>query len=251
MKLALFGYGRMGRIVEEVARARGHEVTVILDEDTNPGGAGITEQALAGAKMAIDFSVAAAVPANARRAAQLGVGLVVGTTGWDAEREAVERAVRSAGTGLLTAANFSVGMLVFTRIVQAAARMVNRLDQYDVHLWEAHHRHKADHPGGTARALASLLVETLDRKEGWSTALEPGAPIDPKMLQVSVARVGELAGVHVVGIDGPDDRIELRHEARSRRGFALGAVLGAEWLAGRSGVYALGDMADDLLGGDG
>jgi 4-hydroxy-tetrahydrodipicolinate reductase len=235
--------------VDEVARTRGHEVTAILDEHSNPGGIGITGDALAGAKMAIDFSVAAAVPANARRAAELGVSLVVGTTGWEAQRESVERAVRSAGTGLLAAANFSVGMLVFTRVVQAAARMVNRLDEYDVHLWEAHHRHKADHPGGTALALANLLVEAIDRKEGWTTALEPGTPIDPKTLHVSVARAGELAGVHGVGIDGPDDRIELRHEARNRRGFALGAVVGAEWLAGRSGIYTLDDMADDLVGG--
>ena len=235
-------------MVEEVARGRGHEITAILDEHSNPGGVWVTDDALAGAKMAIDFSVAAAVPANARRAAERGVSLVVGTTGWDTERESVEHAVRAAGTGLLTAANFSVGMLVFMRIVQGAARMVNQLDEYDVHLWEAHHRHKADHPGGTARALANLLVEALDQKQAWTTEVQPGAPIDPKTLHVSVARVGALAGVHGVGIDGPDDRIELRHEARSRRGFALGAVVAAEWLAGRSGVYTLDDMADDLLG---
>jgi 4-hydroxy-tetrahydrodipicolinate reductase len=250
VKLALLGYGRMGRMVEEVARARGHEITAILDEHSNPGGNGITDEALAGAKMAIDFSVTAAVPANALRAAERGVSLVIGTTGWDAERESVERAVRTAGTGLLTAANFSVGMLLFSRIVQAAARMVNRLDEYDVHLWEAHHRHKADHPGGTARALADLLVEAIDRKDAWTVDLGRGSPIDPRTLHVSVARVGELAGVHGVGIDGPDDRIELRHEARSRRGFALGAVVAAEWLAGRSGVFTLDDMADDLLGGE-
>jgi 4-hydroxy-tetrahydrodipicolinate reductase len=239
----------MGRVVEEVARARGHEVTAILDENSNPGGVGITDEALAGAKMAIDFSVAAAVPANARRAAERGVSLVVGTTGWEGERENIEKVVREAGTALLAAPNFSVGMLLFARIVGAAARMVNRLDEYDVHLWEMHHRHKTDHPGGTARALADLLVRSVDRKQSWTTRLEPGFSIDPKQLLVTVTRAGEIAGVHGVGIDGPDDRIELRHEARSRRGFAHGAVVGAEWLAGRSGVYTLDDMANDLLGG--
>ena len=121
VKLALFGYGRMGRAVEEVARARGHEVGPVLDELDNQGGQGITLASLAGARVAVDFSVAAAVPDNVREAARHGVNVVVGTTGWDAAREAVEDAVRSAGTAILTAPNFSIGMLLFERIVRAAA----------------------------------------------------------------------------------------------------------------------------------
>lgn len=243
MKLALLGYGRMGRAVHGVATERGHEVTAILDVAENPGGAGVTKEALAGATVAIDFSAASAVLPNVRRAAALGVGVVVGTTGWEGDRKAVEAVVREAGTGLLAAPNFSVGVLLFTRLVEAAARLVDPLEEFDVHLAEIHHRLKADHPGGTARALAELLVRELDRKTGWTERL-PEGPIDPALLQISVGRVGEAPGTHVVTLDGPHDRIELRHEAKSRTGFAVGAVLAAEWLEGRSGIFTMSDLME-------
>lgn len=248
MKLALFGFGRMGRAVREIAEARGHEVTAALDDTSNPDASGVTDSGLNGARMAIDFSVAEAVEPNVRKAAALGVNVVVGTTGWESSRAEIESIVSRAGTGLLWAPNFSVGMLLFRRIVRVAAKMVDRLDDYDVHLWEAHHRHKTDHPGGTARALADDLVSALRAKTGWSTELSEGWSVDPATLQVSVARVGEVPGVHGVGIDGPDDRIELEHRARSRTGFARGAVLAAEWLEGRAGVYTMDDLMDELLG---
>ena len=248
MKLALFGYGRMGRAVEEVARARGHEVGPVLDELDNQGGQGITLASLAGARVAVDFSVAAAVPDNVREAARHGVNVVVGTTGWDAAREAVEDAVRSAGTAILTAPNFSIGMLLFERIVRAAACLadgVQELEAYDVHLSETHHRKKTDHPSGTARRLAELLVRELDAKKGWTRDLEEGAPVDEALVHVGVARAGSVFGIHTVGIDGPNDRIVLQHEARSRAGFARGAVLAAEWIQERSGVFTM----QDVLGG--
>ncbi len=250
MKLALLGYGRMGRATEAVAVERGHEITLTLDVDSNEGGSGITEEALGGASVAIDFSVPSAVLENVRRASQLGVGMVVGTTGWHDQRAEVEGLVRSAGTGLLHAPNFSIGMALFTKIVRDAVRRLNGVEDYDVHLFEAHHRHKSDHPSGTARRLAELVVDQLGRKTGWSANLEDGAPIDPGILQVAVARAGAIPGVHSIGIEGPDDRIELRHEARSRVGFARGAVMAAEWLEGRSGLFGMSDLMDDLLGGD-
>jgi len=247
MKLALFGYGRMGRAVEEVARQRGHQITSILDEHSNPEGRGISERSLAGADVAIDFSSAGAVLPNVAAAAGLGTAVVVGTTGWEENLSVVERIVRDSGTGLLYAPNFSVGMLTFARLVRRAGELANALDGYDVHLFEAHHRHKVDHPGGTARLLAQILLDTIDRKERWSTDLHEGRPVPPELLQVSVARVGEVAGVHEVGIDGPDDRIVLRHEARGRLGFARGAVLAAEWLAGRSGIFTMEDLMEELF----
>lgn len=248
MKLALFGYGRMGRVVEEIAPQRGHEIALILDELSNEDGSGITEEALHGARMAIDFSTAAAVATNICKAAKLGVSVVVGTTGWEEDRDTAYETVREAGTGLLVAPNFSIGMLLFERIVEAAARMVNRVDGYDVHLWEKHHRHKVDHPGGTARRLADLLVDTLAQKTGWTTKLEQGFTVDPRQLQVAVSRVGEVPGMHGVGIEGPDDRIELLHEARNRRGFGRGALVAAEWLEGRSGLFTMADVLEDMLG---
>ncbi|MEX0935777.1 MAG: 4-hydroxy-tetrahydrodipicolinate reductase [Gemmatimonadota bacterium] len=248
MKLALIGYGRMGRTVDVVARERGHEVALVLDEADNAGGRGITSEATADVDLAIDFSTAEAVLPNTTRLAEVGVNVVVGTTGWDSDRARVEEVVRTAGTGLLHAPNFSVGMLLFTRMVTAAARMVNGIEDYDIHLSETHHRHKVDHPGGTARRLAELLVTEVSRKNGWTTDLTEGEAPDPTRLQVSVARVGEVPGIHSVGFEGPDDRIELRHEARNRNGFARGAVLAAEWMPGRAGIFTMEDLIDDLLG---
>lgn len=250
MKLALFGHGRMGRATEAVAIERGHEVSCVLDELSNEGGKGITRPALDGARVAIDFSVAAAVHENVRHAAELGINVVVGTTGWEKEKEAVEAIARGARVGLLTAPNFSVGMLLFMRIVRFASRLANQVDEYDVHLAETHHRHKADHPGGTARRLAAIVLEELERKSGWTSELPDGVPLDPDRLQLSISRVGSVPGVHTMALEGPDDRIELRHEARTRVGFARGAVLAAEWLEGRSGIFTMEDVMADLLGRD-
>jgi 4-hydroxy-tetrahydrodipicolinate reductase len=248
MKLALFGTGRMGRETEAVALERGHEVTARLDRASNEGGRGITPDALRGARVAVDFTTAASVLPNVRAAAAAGVAVVVGTTGWEAERAEVERAVGEAGTGLLHAPNFSLGMLLFLRVVEEAARLADGVEDYDVHLWEAHHRHKTDHPGGTARRLAETLVRRLSGKRRWETDLPPGRAMDPETLQVAVLRAGEIPGTHGVALEGPDDRIELRHEARSRRGFARGAVLAAEWLEGRSGIFTLDHLLADRLG---
>jgi len=247
MKLALLGTGRMGREVEAVALERGHQITLRLDSRTNVAGEGLSLEALGGATTAIDFTTARAVLPNVRAAAELGVSMVVGTTGWEEDRDAVVETVEDAGIGLLHAPNFSLGMLLFISVVREAARLVDGLPMYDVHLWEAHHRHKADHPGGTARRLAELLVEGIHRKAGWALALPPDRAVDPERLQVSVVRAGEIPGTHAIGLEGPDDRIELRHEARSRRGFARGAVLAAEWLQGRSGVYSLEDLLANRL----
>ena len=249
MKLALLGTGRMGREVEAVARERGHQITLRLDSATNVAGEGLSPEALGGATVAIDFTAAPAVLPNVQAAAELGVNMVVGTTGWEEDREQVVEAVEDAGTGLLHAPNFSLGMLLFISVVREAARLVDGLPMYDVHLWEAHHRHKVDHPGGTARRLAELLVEGIQRKSGWELDLPPDQAVEPERLQVSVIRAGEIPGTHGVGLEGPDDRIELRHEARSRRGFARGAVVAAEWLQGRSGVYTLEDLLASRLEG--
>jgi 4-hydroxy-tetrahydrodipicolinate reductase len=248
VKIALFGYGRMGHAIETIALERGHELTLILDEFSNVDGEGILERALGGARMAIDFSIGSAVRQNVRRAAELGVSVVVGTTGWEEDRERVEDSVREAGTGLLSAPNFSIGMLLFARIVRSAARLVNRLDEYDVHLSETHHRGKIDHPSGTARRLAEILVRELDAKTRWEADLPDGSRIDPGTLHVTVARAGAVPGIHRVGIEGPDDRVELSHEARSRVGFARGAVRAAEWLENRSGVFTMEDVLSDLWG---
>jgi 4-hydroxy-tetrahydrodipicolinate reductase len=238
MKIALVGYGKMGQSVEQVASERGHEVVARIDPALDSE---VSPQALGDADVAIEFSVPAAAIQNIRALAEAGVDAVIGTTGWHADLGHAATAVEDAGTGLIYAPNFSLGVYLFLRLAQDAGRMANLLEEYDVHVWESHHRHKIDHPSGTAVQLADLLVNRLSHKSRWSEA-PPGAAPDPRVLYVASHRAGEVAGTHVVGLEGPDDRIELRHEARNRSSFARGAVTAAEWIKGRSGVYTLDDM---------
>ncbi len=246
MKLALVGYGRMGREVERLALEQGHEVVARLGKGDSLSGDALSE-ALRGAQVAIEFSVPGAAADNLRALAEAGVDAVCGTTGWYDELASVRGAVEAAGTGLVYAPNFSLGVALFTRLVREAARRVDALEPYDVHLHEAHHRHKVDHPSGTARALADEVVRQMTRKAAWREGPPEGAP-DPGTLWVSVSRAGEIPGTHVLGLEGPDDRIELRHEARSRAGFARGALEAARWIRGRRGVFSLEAFLDDRFG---
>ncbi len=245
MKLALVGYGRMGRAVEDVALQKGHQIMARIDPVLESKE--ITRETLNGAEVAIEFSVPGAVTHNIGTLAKAGVDVVVGTTGWSSELRIAAAAVAASGTGLIHSPNFSLGVHVFVRLAQHAGRLANALEEYDVHVWEAHHRHKLDHPSGTAIHVADRLIEELGRKVRWAEAPPGGAP-DPQVLYVASQRAGETPGTHVVGIEGPDDRIELRHEARGRTGFARGAVAAAEWIRGRSGVFTLDDMLAERFG---
>ena len=245
MRLALLGHGRMGHAVEAVAREAGHEVVAIFDGPGEP-----TAGALRDAEVAIDFTTPDAAPANIRAAASLGVDMVVGTTGWYDRMAEARRAVEDAGTGLVWAPNFSLGVHLFFRIARAAARLADTLDGYDVYVHEVHHRHKVDHPSGTARRLAEILVAELSGKDRWAEAPPEGAP-DPTTLWVGSSRTGEVPGTHWVGIEGPDDALELRHTARGRAGFARGALTAAAWIRGRPGFHDIDDMLAERFGGTG
>lgn len=155
----------------------------------------------------------------------------------------VRERVEGSQIGLLYGPNFSLGAHLFFRLAELAGELAGRLGQHDVHLVETHHRHKRDHPSGTAKHVADLLVRAVESKQRWEPG--PADPDSPEVLQVTSIRAGEVAGVHVVGLDGPDDRIEVKHEARGRRGFARGAVEAAEWLSGRKGYYTIDDLLDD------
>src|SRR5688572_24907508 len=203
MRVALIGYGRMGHVVEGVAAARGHEVVARLDL-----GDRIDRASLSGAEVAIDFTVPDAVETNARSIAEAGTDLVIGTTGWYERVEDVDAVVRKAGIGCVWSPNFSLGVQLFFRLAREAGRLANALEEYDVHVHEAHHRHKLDHPSGTARKLADILVETLARKSEWREGPAEGAP-DPSVLWVSSARAGEIPGTHELALEGPADSIVL------------------------------------------
>lgn len=239
MKIALVGYGRMGRAVEAAARARGDEVVARLGR-----GDPLNATALAGADVAIEFTRPEAAAANVRRLVEAGVDVVSGTTGWTPDDPAWRAAVEATGRGVLVAPNFSLGVGFFHRLVRAAARLAAGAPAYDVYLHDAHHRQKRDHPSGTARLLAESLVELLPSKDRWQVA-PPAGRADPAVLYLSVTRAGEIAGTHRVCFEGAHDRVELVHEAKDRSGFAEGAVEAARWLRGRSGVHTLGDWLDD------
>ena len=242
MKLALIGYGRMGRAVEAAAAESRHAVVARLDL-----GDRIDGKSLAGADVAVDFTLPDAVADNVSAIADAGVDLVIGTTGWYERMEDVAALVRSAGVGCLWSPNFSLGVHLFFRVAAAAGDLADALGEYDVHVHEMHHRHKVDRPSGTAVRLAELLVGRLRGKRSWRGGPPEGAAA-PEILWVSSTRAGEVPGVHEVGLEGPSDSIVVRHTARGREGFARGAVSGAEWVHGREGFFSMDDMLAERLG---
>lgn len=226
MKIAIVGYGKMGRIIERVAVERGIEVALKLDEFNNAKFEGITAENFHGIDVAIDFSIPSAAVRNIVRIGSLGVNLVVGTTGWQGEMEHVKSVVAGRGIGMVWSPNYSVGVNAFFRIVSEAAKMLETEPEYEAWAWEIHHGGKKDAPSGT------LLKALEDMKKAGYT----------RRVDVASNRAGTIAGTHEIGFDSPADTITLRHTARSREGFALGAVKAAEWIKGKQGFYEFSDI---------
>lgn len=226
MKIAIVGYGKMGRLIERFALERGHEVVLKLDEFNNANFEGINAANFRGVDVAIDFSVPSAAVQNIERIAALGVNLVVGTTGWLEQMEHVRAVVGKTGVGLIWSPNYSVGVNAFFRIVREAAKLLSGVPEYESWAWEIHHSAKKDAPSGT---LLKMVDEM--RKAGYDRNVDIGSN-----------RAGSIAGTHEVGFDSTADTITLRHTARNREGFALGAVKAAEWVAGKKGFYEFGDI---------
>ncbi len=233
MKLAFFGRGAMGKVVQERARREGLEIgAVVTSADAGLDAAALAPR-LRGHDTAIDFSRADAVARNAAACARAGVPLVEGTTGWLDREAEVRRAVEQAAGGggaMIYGANFSLGVNLFYRIVRHAGALFAGLEEYSPFIDETHHVRKKDAPSGTALKLRDILREALGRE-----------------VPVSSTREGDIPGIHRVGLDSAADRILLIHEARSREGFAAGALLAARWIAGRRGVYLFADVLDELL----
>jgi 4-hydroxy-tetrahydrodipicolinate reductase len=222
-RLAIVGYGKMGRLIEQFAGEYGFEAALKLDEFNNANFEGLTAENFRGIDVAIDFSIPAAVRRNVEGIAALGVNMVVGTTGWQADADAVKSAVEQHGIGLVWSPNYSIGVNVFARLVAEAARLlsVTALPEYGAWGWEIHHAAKKDAPSGTMLKL----VEEM-KKAGYC------GPID-----VSSNRAGAHPGTHEIGFDSAADTITLRHTARSREGFARGALHAAQWIIGRTGFH--------------
>jgi 4-hydroxy-tetrahydrodipicolinate reductase len=220
----------MGQLVGKLAGEQGHEVVLTLDIEDEARSVEDLAAALRPCDVAIDFSVAGMVPRNAEACARAGVPLVVGTTGWQTRVEEVRRLVSEHDGALIYGANFSIGVQVFYRIAARAAELFRRLDSYDGFIEEAHHKRKVDAPSGTAAQLRNLVVEGLGRE-----------------VPVTSTRAGYIPGTHRLGFDSPADQITLTHTARSREGFAAGALVAAGWIIGRKGFYEFSEVFDEML----
>jgi 4-hydroxy-tetrahydrodipicolinate reductase len=226
MKIALVGYGKMGRLIEQLAPEYDCEVALKLDEFNNAGYSGLTSENFKGTDVAIEFSVPSATVENVERLAALGVNVVVGTTGWTEHMDRVKSAVEKHKTGLVWSPNYSVGVNVFFRLVSEAAKLLADQPEYGAWAWEIHHSTKKDAPSGT---LLKLVDEM--KKSGYAR------PID-----VSSNRAGAHPGTHEIGFDSGADTVTMRHTARSREGFARGALKAAQWVAGKKGVHEFSEV---------
>ncbi|MCG8452620.1 MAG: 4-hydroxy-tetrahydrodipicolinate reductase [Spirochaetales bacterium] len=239
----------MGHQVEEAALARGHEISCRVDAGGNGDATTLTAALLEDADGVIEFALPTGLKERAKLYAQCGVPAAVGTTGWDHLIPEISALFQEGSGAFMRGSNFSVGAHLFFRLTRAAARLANRVEEYDASLIEHHHTKKADFPSGTALTAAEGMLEELDRKTHICATL-PQGPIAPEALQVAAVRVGSVPGVHEMLIDSPNDYLSLRHEARNRGGFALGSVRALEWLEGRQGWYEAEAFIDDLLTGE-
>ena len=226
MTIAITGYGKMGRLIERLALERGITIGPKLDEFNNASFEGITPEAFREVDVAIDFSIPSTVVGNIERIAALGVNLVIGTTGWQERVPHVKSIVETHGIGLVWSPNFSIGVNAFFRIVNSAAKLLADEPQYEAWAWEIHHSAKKDAPSGTLLRLVDEM-----REAGYE-----------RRVDIASNRAGAIAGTHEIGFDSPADTITLRHTARSREGFAFGAIKAAEWVKGKKGFHAFGDI---------
>jgi len=243
---ASIGCGRMGRAVQAQAQARGH--VCVAEVDPAAGDPPLAAGRLGGARIAFEFTAQTAAEENVRALLEGGISVVCGTTGW-APSDTLREIAGQADAGFILAPNFSVGVNLFFRLVDHAARAFAALGLHDPFVHESHHRGKVDAPSGTARRLASIIVDADARLESVVEG-HPEGRLAAGSLQVVSTRAGFEPGTHRVGWDGPHELVTLEHRARGREGLALGAVLAAEWLEGRRGIHELDEMLDAVMRGE-
>ena len=228
--LAIVGHGKMGRLIEQLAPEYGFDVRLALSSSTNAGGAGLTRENLSGVDVAVEFSASSAAAQNISQLAALGVPVVAGTTGWFQDLACVRQAVQSNGGALVWSPNFSVGVYRFRQIIAEAARAFAAESEYQAWGWEIHHSAKRDAPSGTLLAVAEEM-----KKAGFDRAIS-----------LSANRAGAHPGTHEIGFDSSSDTITIRRTARSREGFARGALRAARWIVGKHGVFEFREIVNEL-----
>ncbi len=248
MKIALIGYGKMGKMIEEIALSRGHEIVSIIDIDNQQD---FDSPEFASADVAIEFTAPTVAYGNYLKAFAHNVKVVSGSTGWMREHgEDVKRLCSEGGQTLFWASNFSVGVAIFSAVNRYLAKIMNKFPGYDVSIEETHHIHKLDAPSGTAITLAEEVVGNIDRKDKWvkGTLLAPDGTVSGSAeckadeVAVNSIRRDEVPGIHSITYDSEADKIVITHDAHSRKGFALGAVLAAEYTLNHSGLLTTSDL---------
>jgi 4-hydroxy-tetrahydrodipicolinate reductase len=246
MKISLVGYGRMGHLLHKVAEEQGHEIISIIDPNSSEAThKEITEGSLRNTEVVIDFSSPEAVLENVKKVASFKKNIVVGTTGWYENLEEIKKVVEKSGIGFIFSPNFSLGVNAFFKITRNVARIFNKLKDYDVYGIEYHHSRKKDSPSGTAKKLGEIVLEEIDRKKELQVE-KLDRPIKKEELHFASVRGGEFPGTHEIGFDSEADTIKLVHIARSRKGFALGALKAAEFIRDKKGFYTIEDLVKEI-----
>jgi 4-hydroxy-tetrahydrodipicolinate reductase len=239
IKIALIGYGKMGKIIERVAEQRGNKVVLRIDVGNAEDFKRLSE-----ADVAIEFTRPEAAPDNLKRCLEAGIPVVCGTTGWLKHFEDIKTLCSEQNGAFFYASNYSIGVNIFFALNRRLAAMMNPYPMYDVKMEEIHHTHKLDAPSGTAITLAEGIFENLERKKTWvcTEDTEGGVEATDNALIINAKRIDPTPGTHIVTYKSAIDTIEISHTAHSREGFATGAVVAAEWLHGRKGVFSMNDL---------
>jgi 4-hydroxy-tetrahydrodipicolinate reductase len=235
MKITISGYGKMGKEVEKIARNRNHDIVAIID---SPNDWVKHNKVLQNTDVIIDFSQADVILENIDRSFMLKLPFVTGTTGWDIEMDAVKQKCIERKNSLFVASNFSIGMNLFFEINQKLAALMKGQFEYEISMEEIHHIHKKDAPSGTAISLANQIIKMNPYKKEWTNGSEPQSD----QIEILSRREGEVPGTHIISYKSEIDEIEIKHVAKNRKGFALGAVMAAEWIKGKTGFFGMKDM---------
>lgn len=235
MKIALIGYGKMGKTIEQIAISRGHEIVAHIDIDNQQD---FDSKEFKSADIAIEFTAPSVAVENYRRAFNAGVSVVSGTTGWTARMEEVKSWCKEKNLAFFWTSNFSLGVNIFFAMNKYLAKIMNKFPEYEVDITETHHIHKLDAPSGTAITLADGIIENLDRKSSWE--LDKASKDDK--IGIKAIREGEVPGIHTIRYESDVDSITITHDAKSRAGLALGAVVAAEFTYRKKGCLGMSDM---------
>lgn len=246
MKVCIVGYGNMGKEIEKVLLQRGHEITARIDSQPGLGDEeSLTEEVLAQSEGIIEFALSTGVRENAQKYVKSGIPAVVGTTGWYDKKEEIREMVLNGKGSYLWGSNFSIGAHLLFALAAYAARLVAPFPDYDMFAYEVHHSKKKDSPSGTAITLANRVLENSSIKKRIVTE-KLDRRIEPEELHVASVRGGSVPGIHSLSLDSPADTVEIKHSARNRGGFALGAVMALEWLRGKRGFFQVEEFIEDL-----